>query len=32
VCLPHQIDERQKIFRLVKNVVAGISTVQNVIQ
>jgi hypothetical protein len=32
VCLPHQIDERQKIVRLVKNVIAAIATVQNVIQ
>jgi hypothetical protein len=32
VCLPHQIDEGKKIFRLVKNVIAGIPTVQNVIQ
>jgi hypothetical protein len=32
VCLPHQIGKRQKIVRLAKNVVAGISTVQNAIQ
>ena len=28
----HQIDERQKIFRLVKDVIAGIPAVQNVTQ
>jgi hypothetical protein len=31
-CLPHQIDDREKIVRLVKNVIAGIPTVQNVIK